>query len=390
MELAGIPNKVPVPFASADGAAVTPTPLSTSTPGRASWSQGFTFLNMTPLASGGIPPFGQDMNGVLQGISAWAQWQGAGGPVGYDSAFQTTIGGYPKFALISAASGLGWWLSQVDDNASDPDTGGPGWLFVPQDQGYAGNPNGHVAGQQATASSPPSITWDSTDNIWWVCTATGSTVSAVWAPLTIVVAVSNPVIGNTQNYGISDNNQLKVRKNGGAAMTDALPSGITNGWWISLLNADPSGATLTLTVPTGKKLNDVTNGTLTLVPGQTTTVNADASGNFWLRVPPVPVAFSGQAIYINASPGSPLAPGVYDIDTTLAPVTLTLESGGANGDNYEIRDVANFFATNNCVINPNTRTVEGYPGNFALDVNSSRSHFRLDSPNNNYALVLEL
>jgi hypothetical protein len=50
-------------------------------------------------------------------------------------------------------------------------------------QPYAGNPNGNVAGNAANPPIPPSMCWDSTDGVLWVCTTTGTTSTAVWIPL---------------------------------------------------------------------------------------------------------------------------------------------------------------------------------------------------------------
>ena len=50
----------------------------------------------------------------------------------------------------------------------------------------AGNPNGAVAGQAASASNSPSMVWDTTNGLLWVCTTSGPSGSAVWiaeAPL---------------------------------------------------------------------------------------------------------------------------------------------------------------------------------------------------------------
>lgn len=45
---------------------------------------------------------------------------------------------------------------------------------------FAGNPNGSVAGTAATAVSPPSLCWDYTNNVIYVCTTTGTASTAVW------------------------------------------------------------------------------------------------------------------------------------------------------------------------------------------------------------------
>lgn len=46
---------------------------------------------------------------------------------------------------------------------------------------YAGNPNTHVAGVQGAAGTQfPSVVFDTTNQIWWVCTTTGNAAAAVW------------------------------------------------------------------------------------------------------------------------------------------------------------------------------------------------------------------
>jgi hypothetical protein len=47
---------------------------------------------------------------------------------------------------------------------------------------YAGNPNGNVAGVQGNAGTGvfPTVCWDITNNIWWVCITTGAAAAAVW------------------------------------------------------------------------------------------------------------------------------------------------------------------------------------------------------------------
>ncbi len=129
-----IPVKFPIPWANAAGGSyIRAVPVVSQigiTPGAASLTDGFVPLNMTPPASGGIPPFGQDTNGILKQITQWNQWQQAGAPVFYDGTFSTAIGGYPKGAMLMAAAGGGWWVSTVDNNVSDPDTGGGNWLFL--------------------------------------------------------------------------------------------------------------------------------------------------------------------------------------------------------------------------------------------------------------------
>lgn len=135
MLTSAIPTKLAKAFA--DSGTKNTIPVASQigiTPGAASLTDGFPPLTMTPIASGGVPPSGADMNGILYEISAHIKWMNAGGSYPYDAAFSTAIGGCPLGALLLKADGSGFWLSTVDGNTSDPDAAGAGWLeFSPTD-----------------------------------------------------------------------------------------------------------------------------------------------------------------------------------------------------------------------------------------------------------------
>jgi hypothetical protein len=57
----------------------------------------------------------------------------------------------------------------------------------------AGNPNGNVAGITYQ------LCWDTTDNLLWVCTTTGSNVTAVWKTFQGTPTNGQVLIGNTGN-----------------------------------------------------------------------------------------------------------------------------------------------------------------------------------------------
>jgi hypothetical protein len=97
--------------------------------GAASLNDGFPGLTMTNPASGGVPPFGIDFNGILFVLSSWAAFFAAGQYPKYDATLQAAMGGYALGAEIQqAANPLAWWTSTVANNMTDPDTGGAGWL----------------------------------------------------------------------------------------------------------------------------------------------------------------------------------------------------------------------------------------------------------------------
>jgi hypothetical protein len=132
MLLSSIPAKFNIPFASSAGAGfIRPIPQTpTGTPGQASLQAGFPPENFNPVAAGGTPPFGQDFNGLFNQVTAWTQFQNAGVAFPpYDPTFQTAVGGYPNTALVSSllVNGL-IYMSIVDNNLTNPDAGGAGWI----------------------------------------------------------------------------------------------------------------------------------------------------------------------------------------------------------------------------------------------------------------------
>jgi hypothetical protein len=86
---------------------------------------------MTPIASGGVPPNGLDMNGILKAATAPAVWFSGGGGFPFDSAWSTAVGGYPQGARVLRTDGSGYWLNTVDNNTTDPESSGgaaAGWV----------------------------------------------------------------------------------------------------------------------------------------------------------------------------------------------------------------------------------------------------------------------
>lgn len=136
MKASDIPTKFVLPFASSAGAGFIRTvPLASQIgiqAGAASLVDGFPPVCFLPVGAGGTPPFGQDMNGILNQVSAWSRWQGASGPVAYDATFSAAIAGYPKGTVVASATTFAsFWLSTADDNTSNPDSGGAGWIAFP-------------------------------------------------------------------------------------------------------------------------------------------------------------------------------------------------------------------------------------------------------------------
>lgn len=129
MQTSDSPSLIPVPFANSGAKNTIPT-TAPSTPGLASLEAGFPPITMTPVAAGGIPPSGMDFNGILNLLSAASRWSQAGGFYPFSAEFAGFIGGYPRGSIVRNASGGGYWQCTVDNNTSDPDTGGAGWIPV--------------------------------------------------------------------------------------------------------------------------------------------------------------------------------------------------------------------------------------------------------------------
>jgi hypothetical protein len=110
--------KLPIPV---------PSQIST-TINSASFTDGFPPNTMTPEASGGLPFFGQEMNGILWMISAYCANFAAGALSPYNATLSADISGYPVGVVLVNANGDGLWINQVSGNTTDPDTGGAGWL----------------------------------------------------------------------------------------------------------------------------------------------------------------------------------------------------------------------------------------------------------------------
>lgn len=136
MKLSDLPTRIQLPFgASAGSGYIRTVPVASQIgvqDGAASFTDGFPPLNFLPVGAGGVPPFGQDMNGLLNQATAWTRWQATGAPPVYDATFSAAVGGYPKGSFLSNATTVGqFWISQIDDNTSNPDSGGANWIAFP-------------------------------------------------------------------------------------------------------------------------------------------------------------------------------------------------------------------------------------------------------------------
>lgn len=125
MQLSTAPDKLLLPFANSGARSEIPVASQIpTTPGAASFTDGFPPLTRTPLAAGGVPPSGMDMNGILYDLSNLIKWANAGGGFPYDAAFATdsNVNGYPKGARVMRSDATGYWLNTVDSNEVNPES----------------------------------------------------------------------------------------------------------------------------------------------------------------------------------------------------------------------------------------------------------------------------
>lgn len=129
MQASDLPGWFAKKFAEdATGTYVRTVPATTVDPAAASFALGFPPQTFTDEGAGGTPPDGRDVNGILNFLSAWAQWVGLGGPVPYRASI-SSAGGYPVGARVqSVTTPPRIWLCTVDNNVTNPDSGGAGWV----------------------------------------------------------------------------------------------------------------------------------------------------------------------------------------------------------------------------------------------------------------------
>lgn len=85
-----------------------------------------------------------------------------------------SVGQFPSMAWDTSENTL--WVCTTSGTATTAV-----WSRQSLMQVYAGNPNGNIAGTAGTAGgASPTMVWDTTHDLLWVCATTGTTTTAVW------------------------------------------------------------------------------------------------------------------------------------------------------------------------------------------------------------------
>lgn len=111
------PTNIDLPFAVSGTKNTIPDAPSGSH--LASYTQGFPPITMLPITSGGIPPEGDDFNGIFFSITKHTLWVNAGGQYLFDGTLSTAIGGYPKGMVLQNNALTASYISLVDNNTTD-------------------------------------------------------------------------------------------------------------------------------------------------------------------------------------------------------------------------------------------------------------------------------
>ena len=355
MLAAALPPFFNIPFANSAGASyVRSIPQASQigvTPGAASLADGFPPLCFLPVSAGGVPPFGQDMNGILNEITANLQWLQAGGVPSYNAAFSAAIGGYPQGAVLRAAGG-GLWISTVDNNTTDPDTGGAGWsaplgnyqgaigistnttLTAAQVGYFIEVSGGSGVGLPATSASLKGAVipiYNASTATVSVGAASGQTINnGGYGAATLQLPPGNAVIlttdgaswsviGSTQVTGYSGAFGLTastiltpayfggfIEITGGAGLTITLPTTSAGyaGRALTLYNA--TGTAVTLAAQSGQPINWglASATTQTLAAGASVELTTDGSSWSVIAIGPGSPALTGTPTVPTAAPGT--------------------------------------------------------------------------------------
>jgi hypothetical protein len=290
MLVASIPYKFSVPWgASATSSYINTIPETGVSPA-ASQALGFPPATSVPAGAGGTPPAIGDFNGALNYATLWTQWLQAGAPVGYDSAFSTAIGGYPNGAILASATFGRRWISTVDNNTSNPNTGGANWMDLFWNGAASLNAGTDTGTVNAIVLTIPGIT---------------SYAQLVGVPISFIVAHSNtgPATVNINGLGAQTIYQ------GGAA----LSGGEITGTWLSTIVDGGAGFILLAGGNGAVNVRPATASTHALQQGQAQADFAALAGSSSQVFSVANATSAAQAVNLGQFPATLSSPGAQKL-----------------------------------------------------------------------------
>lgn len=117
----------PTFIAQAFAAGAGPTDINvipntpSATPGRASLQEGFPDITMQPVIAGGIPPLGQDFNGILNLATLHTVFLQSGKLYNFSPEFIAAGGVYNLGNIVVSADGTTLWMCNANGIVDDPD-----------------------------------------------------------------------------------------------------------------------------------------------------------------------------------------------------------------------------------------------------------------------------
>ncbi|GCD58815.1 hypothetical protein NBRC3280_1316 [Acetobacter pasteurianus NBRC 3280] len=258
--------------ASAPSSAVTDIPdvQAAGGDGRVSWELGYPPETMIARSAGGVPPYGQDANGIGKKLSQYIQALQAGNIPKWTQDFANAIGGYPSGALAADPSTVGvFWVSTADDNTTQPGANGASWqsLFT----GYV-----KKTGDTSTGTQYSTQFFSGGFGGGWNGART-NTGDYGWT--------NGLAFGNPANDG-------KYR--GTWTVTDVLNEGSSNSSGLNLTGYDAAGTTY--------QWYFAWNGKVT-TPGGVLAFESDLSGYVANTNPGISGALTGTSLCVNPSDG---------------------------------------------------------------------------------------
>ncbi|MEY0595431.1 hypothetical protein AB7309_19095 [Providencia manganoxydans] len=111
------PKLITKPFAQNGQKNAIPENFSSSMESnQATWDTGFGQITMLPVAAGGLPPKGQDFNGIFNQISENIIYLSKGGKFKFSADYAASINGYPKGAILQSDDEKKEYQSIIDNN----------------------------------------------------------------------------------------------------------------------------------------------------------------------------------------------------------------------------------------------------------------------------------
>lgn len=223
------PPLIQEPFGSSAGSSYITNPIPVASQvgvkaGAASYTDGFPPLTMTPVGSGGVDFYGQDLNGILYAATANIAALTGGQFWPYNGAWSAANSGYAAGAVLSMAANNGLWLNTLAGNTTNPDTTAASNNWVPL--ACYGATTIAISGGTTTLTAPQAatpiliVTGTLTSNVqivvptwlyrWRVINSTAPTIYSVTVKTASGTGVICPQFstGHTDVYGDGTNINL--------------------------------------------------------------------------------------------------------------------------------------------------------------------------------------